>query len=157
MNTVFKHYAAALLPFFILVIGASQTVLHAGFNLQVDIPFAVLVLGAIITFIVQLLPSGWQGALKTGVAIVTTILSALLPFVLPGTVHLSQSVPVVAIAILNAIATEFGVQIRTAPMINAGTAVPGVAADISSLPPTTSSIGILPDMTTPTVPPQAGV
>jgi hypothetical protein len=133
MNTAFQKYAAALLPFAVLVIGASQTVLHAGFNLQVDIPFAVIVLGAILTFVVRLLPAGWQGGLKTGIAIVTTILSAALPFVLPGTVHLSASVPVVVVAILNALATELGVQIRTNP-IDAGTAVPGVPADVSSLP-----------------------
>ena len=30
MSTIFQKYAAALLPFFILVIGASQTVLKEG-------------------------------------------------------------------------------------------------------------------------------
>jgi len=121
-NTLFSKYAAALLPFFVLVVGASQTVLHAGFNLQVDIPFAIIVLGAILSFIVPLINKAWQGGLKTGIALATTVLSAVLPFVLPGTVHLSASLPVVIVAVLNALATELGVYIRVNPLIDAGTA-----------------------------------
>jgi hypothetical protein len=103
---MFQKYAAALLPFFVLVVGASQTVLHAGFNLQVDIPFAIVVLGAILSFRFPLINKAWQGGIKTGIAIATTILTALLPFVLPGTFHLSASLPIVIVAVLNAIATE---------------------------------------------------
>jgi hypothetical protein len=117
MNTIFSKYAAALLPFFVLVIGASQTVLHAGFNLQVDIPFAVVTLGAVLSFLVPLVNKAWQGGLKTGIAIATTLLSALLPFVLPGTVHLSASLPIVIVAVLNALATELGVYIRVNPLV----------------------------------------
>lgn len=115
MNTVFQKYAAALLPFFVLVIGASQTVLKTGWDATIDIPFAIIVLGAVVTYIVKLLPSGWQGGVKTGVAIVTTVLAAIVPFFLPGRFHLSASLPVFIVAVLNALATEFGVQIRVAP------------------------------------------
>lgn len=129
MSTIFQKYAAALLPFFILVVGASQTVLHFGADQPVDwnaiITFAIVVLGAIVTFIVKLLPSAkWQGALKTGVAILTTILSALLPFVLPGGFDPDVSVPIIIVAVLNAIATEFGVQIRTSDNAVSGGVVP---------------------------------
>lgn len=135
MSTIFQKYAAALLPFFILVVGASQTVLHFGADQAVDwnaiITFAIVVLGAVITFIVKLLPNAtWQGALKTGVAILTTILSALLPFVLPGGFDPDVNVPVIIVAVLNAIATEFGVQIRTGDSPMEG----GVVADPTSLP-----------------------
>lgn len=131
MSTIFQKYAAALLPFFILVIGASQTVLKEG---PVDwvaiLTFAILVLGAVVTFIVKLLPSAtWQGALKTGIAILTTILSALLPFVLPGGFDPSVNVPIIIVAVLNALATEFGVQIRTTQVTSTG-----VAPDPASLP-----------------------
>lgn len=115
MNTVFQKYAAALLPFFILVIGASQTVLGKGFDLQVIVPFAIIVLGAIATFIVKLIPGKWQGGLKTGVAIAATILSAVVPFLLPSGFSFSANAPIVIVAILNALATELGVQIRIAP------------------------------------------
>lgn len=125
MSTIFQKYAAALLPFFILVVGASQTVLHFGADTPMDwnaiITFAIVVLGAVITFIVRLVDVRWQGALKTGVAIVTTILSALLPFVLPGGFDPNVNVPVIIVAVLNAIATEFGVQIRTTAVNTSGT------------------------------------
>lgn len=117
MSTIFQKFAAALLPFFILVIGASQTVLKPGpVDWNAVIVFAILVLGAVVTFIVKLLPGTWQGGLKTGIAIITTILSALLPFVLPGGFDLSVNVPIIIVAVLNALATEFGVQIRTTPV-----------------------------------------
>jgi hypothetical protein len=116
MNTTLQKYAAALLPFFVLVVGASQTVLKDPTDWQADITFLILVLGAVATFVVKLIPSlKWQGALKTGIAILTTILSAVLPFVLPGGFDPSVSVPIIIVAVLNAISTEFGVQIRTAP------------------------------------------
>jgi hypothetical protein len=131
VSTVFQKYAAALLPFFILVIGASQTVLKEPVDWNAIITFAILVLGAIVTFIVRLLPSRWQGALKTGVAILTTILSALLPFILPGGFDPSVNVPIIIVAVLNALATELGVQIRRdEPLPGA----PGTVADPASVP-----------------------
>ncbi len=144
-NTIFGKYAAALLPFFVLVVGASQTVLHAGFNLQVDIPFALIVLGAIVSFIVKLLPRGWQGGLKTGIALTTTVLSAVLPFVLPGTFRLSESLPVVIVAILNALATELGVYIRVNPLIDAGTAgtTPSVITNVTNVAPAAVGSGTI--------------
>lgn len=122
MSTIFQKYAAALLPFFILVIGASQTV-FAGDSTDWNaiITFAILVLGAVLTYIVPLTESKWQGALKTGIAILTVILSALLPFILPGGFDPTVNVPIIIVAVLNALATEFGVQIRTTPVNSAGT------------------------------------
>jgi hypothetical protein len=115
-SNVFAKYAAALLPFFILTIGASQTVLKDPTNWQGDLVFGILVLGAVGTFIVKLVPSiAWQGALKTGIAVVTTILSALLPFVLPGGFDPSVSVPIIIVAVLNALSTELGVYVRVNP------------------------------------------
>jgi hypothetical protein len=128
MSTIFQKYAAALLPFFILVVGASQTVLQDPKNLTVIVTFAILVAGAVATYIVKLLPGGWQGGVKTGIAILTTILSAVLPFLLPGGFTPGANLPVVAVAILNALATEFGVQIRTDPVVSGG-----VVADPTSV------------------------
>jgi hypothetical protein len=121
MSTVFQKYAAALLPFFILVVGASQTVLKAPIDWNATITFGILVVGAVATFIVKLVPLKWQGALKTGIAILTAILSAILPFVLPGGFDPSVNWPIIIVAILNALATEFGVQIRTTEVNSGGT------------------------------------
>ena len=113
MNTVFQKYAAALLPFAVLVVGASQTVLQDPTNWLNNLLFAIIVLGAVVTYIVKLIPdAAWQGRAKTGVAIVTTILTAVLPFVLPGGFDPAASLPVIIVAILNALSTELGVQIR---------------------------------------------
>ena len=132
MSTIFQKYAAALLPFFILVVGASQTVLKFGQapDWNAIVTFAIVVLGAVLTFVVKLVAARWQGALKTGIAILTTILSALLPFILPGGFDPSVNVPVIIVAVLNAIATEFGVQIRTGDNAVSG----GIVTDPAAVP-----------------------
>jgi hypothetical protein len=112
MNT-FTKYAAALLSFLILVLGATQTVLKHPTDLTVLIPFGIVVLGAIATFFVPLIQNTiWQGRIKTGIAILTTILATLVPFLLPGGFVPGTSWPVVFVAIFNALATELGIQIR---------------------------------------------
>lgn len=131
MSTIFQKYAAALLPFFILVVGASQTVLKDPVEWNAIVTFAILVLGAIISFIVPLAPTRWQGGVKTSVAIITTVLSAVLPFILPGGFDPSVNVPIIIVAVLNALATEFGVQIRRdTPTVGA----PGLVPDPDSVP-----------------------
>jgi len=130
MSTIFQKYAAALLPFFVLVIGGSQTVFGGGkpFDWSTFVPYLILVLGAIVTYIVKLLPGGWQGAAKTGIAIITTILSAILPFLLPGGWNPDYSWQIILVGVLTAVATEFGVQIRTTPVNDAGVS-PDPASD----------------------------
>lgn len=120
MSTVFQKYAAVLLPFLILVVGASQTILADPTNWSSNITFGIVVVGAVVTYLLRLVPLKWQGALKTGAAIVTAVLSAVLPFVLPGGFVPDVNLPVVFVAVLNAIAVELGVQIRVsdAPLAN---------------------------------------
>lgn len=133
MSTIFQKYAAALLPFFVLVFGASATVFpKAGepVDWNATAQFVVLVLGAVVTYLVPLLSAKWQGAAKTGVAIAAAIVSALLPFVLPGGFDPSVSVPVIIVAVLNVLSTELGVQIRTGGNAVSG----GTVADAASQP-----------------------
>lgn len=108
---VFETYAAALLPFFVLVVGGLTEVVknpHAATIL----PFLILVLGTALTYVVPLLPSGWQGVFKTGVPIVTTVIAALVVYAQDGTLNWGNSA-VIIVGALSALATEFGVQIRT--------------------------------------------
>jgi hypothetical protein len=114
MNTIFQRYAASLLPFFVLVTGAATTIWNKPLNWNADITFLIVVLGAVVTYIVALSPGKWQGKLKTGIAILTTLLAAVLPFVLPGGFKPESSIPVILVAVFNALSVEFGVQIRTA-------------------------------------------
>ena len=137
MNTVFQKYAAALLPFLVLVVGASQTVLQDPLNWVSNVTFLILVFGAIVTYVVKLVPDvAWQGRVKTGVAIVTTILVAVLPFLIPSGFDPSATIPVLIIAILNALATELGVQIRVDDTARHLAVLPAVVApaDPSSVP-----------------------
>jgi hypothetical protein len=115
MNAIFQRYAAAFLPFLIIVIGASQTVIAHPKDVASDVTFFLLVLGNILSFIVPLLKTAWQGGAKTGIAIVTVVVAAVLPFLLPTGFQPGVSIPIIVVAVLNAVAIEFGVQIRTAP------------------------------------------
>lgn len=133
MSTIFQKYAAALLPFFVLVVGASATVFpQAGepADWNAIAQFVVLVLGAVITYLVPLVATKWRGAAKTGVSIVAAIISALIPFLLPGGFDPSVSVPVIVVAVLNVISTELGVQIRTGDNAVSG----GIVTDPASAP-----------------------
>jgi len=132
MNSTLQRYAAVLLPFFVLTVGATDTVLKHPGDLTVTVPFAILVLGAIGTYVAKLLDAKWQGGLKTGIAIATTILSAVLPFILPGGFDPAVSVPVIIVAVLNALATQLGVAIRVDPVL--ATANAAGVHNISSLP-----------------------
>lgn len=110
---VLQKYATALLSLAVLVLGALATALTGVVSAVDIIQLVTLFLGGIVTFIVPLLAGGWRGGVKTGVAIATTILSAIVPFVVAGHITPAQVVLVV-VAAINAAATELGVQIRLA-------------------------------------------
>jgi hypothetical protein len=108
----FTRYLAALLPAAILIIGALQPVLDNPTDWTIIVQFALLVIGTAVAYGLKLLPSGWQGAAKTGAQIVTVILTALVPFLLPGGFDPAVNWTLIIVGVLNAVATEFGVQIR---------------------------------------------
>jgi glucan phosphoethanolaminetransferase (alkaline phosphatase superfamily) len=108
----FSKYAAALLPFAIIIVGALQTVIDDPTNWSVIVAFALLVLGTFVAYVLKLVPGKWQGRLKTGAQIVTVVLTAAVPFILPTGFDPEANITIIVVAILNAIATEFGVQIR---------------------------------------------
>lgn len=109
----FTRYLAALLPVAIIVIGGFQAVLDNPGNWVVIIQFALLVVGTAAAYIVKLVPDAiWQGRAKTGAQIITVILTALVPFVLPGGFDPAANTTLIVVGVLNALATEFGVQVR---------------------------------------------
>lgn len=111
-ESLFTRYLAALLPVAIIVIGGLQSVLDNPTNWAVILQFALLVIGTAVAYVVKVVPTGWQGRLKTGAQIVTVILTALVPFILPGGFDPSVNATLIVVAVLNALATEFGVQVR---------------------------------------------
>lgn len=109
----FTRYLASLLPVAIIVIGGLQFVLDNPGNWIVITQFALLIVGTATAYLVKLVPdSRWQGRAKTGAQLITVVLTALVPFLLPGGFDPSVSVTLIVVAVLNAIATEFGVQVR---------------------------------------------
>lgn len=109
----FTRYLAALLPVAIIIIGGLQAILDNPGNWVVTVQFALLVIGTAVAYIVKLSPNAvWQGRLKTGAQIVTIVLTALAPFLLPGGFDPAVNATLIIVAVLNALATELGVQVR---------------------------------------------
>lgn len=107
---MFPKYAPALLNLTIIILVALKTLTLDVGSLE---QFALLLIGGVVTFIVPLVADArWSGRLKTGAAILTAILVALVPFASQGW-HLSKDqIITVALAALAALAVELGVQIR---------------------------------------------
>jgi len=82
------------------------------------ITFAILVLGAVLSTIVKILPTGWQGRAKVGISLVAVVLVAVLPFV-KGNFNPVTDIPLLGIALVNAITTQLGVAIRVTPALDA--------------------------------------
>ena len=109
---MFQKYAPALLNVVFIALVALKTLT---FNTGSIEQFALLIIGAVVTFIVPLTSAKWQGYLKTGTGIVIAVLTALVPLASQGW-HLTQAQWItVVIAGVSALAVELGVQIRTAP------------------------------------------
>jgi hypothetical protein len=137
-----RKYAAAILPAIIILLGALQTALADGI---VDVTeggqLIALTAGVGGTYLVRLVDGPWAGALKTGSAILAAIATLIIPLVLGFS---WQALVIVALAALQVLATEIGVQYRTAPL-DAGTVAAGEVAVITSLPdPYSEGLGTLP-------------
>lgn len=112
VESPFTRYLAALLPVAIILIGALQPVLDNPTDWTVIVQFALLVIGTGAAFGLRLLPAGWQAAAKTGAQLATVVLTALVPFLVPGGFDPAVNAPLIIVAVLNAVATELGVRIR---------------------------------------------
>ena len=108
----FTRYLAALLPVAIIIIGGLQPVLDNPNDWTTIVQFGLLVVGTAVAYGLRLVPGRWQGALKTGAQVVTVVLTAVAPFLLPGGFDPQVSWTLIIVGVLNALATEFGVQIR---------------------------------------------
>jgi hypothetical protein len=115
-----RHYAAAILPAIIILLGALQTALADG---VVDVTeggqLIAVTAGVIGTFFVKIVEGPWEGVLKTGSAILAAVATLIIPLVLGFS---WQSLVIVALAALQVLATEIGVEWRVKPVLDAGTA-----------------------------------
>lgn len=106
-----NRYATTLLNLALLALTALVT-LH--YDIASIGQFVVLILGGVATFVVPVADAKWAGKLKTGVAIVTALVAAVIPFLVQGAITPSQVFTVI-LAGVTAFAVELGVQIRTIP------------------------------------------
>lgn len=111
--TVFRTYAAALLPAVITLLGALQLAIadniidetEAG---QLIVTFA----GVVITYLVPVFDGKWRGLFKTGFSVLAAVGTLIVPLVTGFT---WTALVIFGLALLNAVATEIGVQIRDVP------------------------------------------
>lgn len=106
-------FASALMQFALLALGAFVLIPATSYGDPVTwLQFGALVAGAVASVWVPLAPVAWRAAFKTGVVVVAGALSAAIPLIVDGRFPV-ESVPLLALAVLQVLATETGVQIRT--------------------------------------------
>lgn len=131
LNTVGTKYATALLSFITVLATPLTAMLAAPVTTIAIWQFVAVAAGAVGAFIVPLAPTTWQGFFKTGVAILGAVAAAVIPIVAQE--WTAQSTLIVVMAVVNILATELGVVIRTdtkvAPQNAAG------VFDVSSMIP----------------------
>jgi hypothetical protein len=125
MNIIVSRYSSTLLPLAIGVLGILQAAQAAGRSTLLDwqtlTQVALLLVGTGVIYWLPLVDARWQGAAKTGAAVGFAVLSAVVALVPDG--HFTKANAILVItAIVKAVATELGVQIRTdaAKVIDAG-------------------------------------
>jgi hypothetical protein len=128
---MFQKYAAAVISILLTAFAFLKTAFADELDAAELWQLIALVAGAVITFLVPLVPGKWAGALKTGAAALAAVATAVVPFALQGTLTYEQ-LSIVALALLNALGVEVGVQARKS-VIDAGTAAPGAPVDITEV------------------------
>lgn len=132
VQTVAQRYAPALISFAVLVLGAVQAAASTGpFNAVIILQLVALALGSVLTYFLPLVDTKWQGALKTGVELLTAAIALVLPYVIEGHITGPQ-VLLVIIGVIKAATTQVGVAIRVDPKV-APVSAAGVF-DVTTLP-----------------------
>jgi len=106
-----QKYASAIILFVSVAITPLAALLAGPFSWTAVWQYVAVVLAAVGSYLVPLLPKGWQGFGKTGIGILGAVVAAIIP-VWTGTWD-RATVLVLVMAIIQAIGTELGVQIRT--------------------------------------------
>ena len=129
MNLVTQKYAAALLPFAVVILTAFQASADDGIDRVEALQLAAIVAANIVVFLVPLLPNGWHGAFKVGAAVIGALVTAWIPIV--NNAWDGGTITVLVLAALNALAVQLGVSIRLSAVAGAiaDTAVPNAAIE----------------------------
>ncbi|UAJ16131.1 membrane protein [Microbacterium phage RikSengupta] len=108
---ILNKYAVALLQVLLLFVAALQAALTDGLITPTEYwQLAGLFVGAVVTYYARILDAGWAGALKVAGAVLGALIAAVIPFLTTG--WTSEAIAIVALAVINALATQFGVDMR---------------------------------------------
>jgi hypothetical protein len=112
MNTLIQKYGAALLPALATLLTTFQLFRQDGVIDETERgQFLILIAGLIVTYAVPLVKGRWAGALKTGAQLVAAVGMLVFPLISGG--FETDALIVFALALVNALLTEIGVQART--------------------------------------------
>lgn len=116
MNNTLQRYAPSVLSFLVLVVGGLQAAVASGpITWVVVAQLAVLILTTATTWLVPLVDSRWRGRAKTGLELVGVVLTLALPYIAAGRISAAE-ILLVVVAVIKAIGTELGVQLRVDPV-----------------------------------------
>lgn len=124
-----QKYGAALISIALVAFAFLKTALADSIDAAEVAQLIALVAGAVIVYLVPLVPIRWSGALKTGAAVLAAAMTAIVPFLLQGTITPEQWT-IVALAVLNALGVEVGVQARAS----------GIVADTATGQPVSTAV-----------------
>jgi hypothetical protein len=124
-SSTFQKYAVAIFSVLLTGFGgvtALTVALHAStptiVKVSAVVAFGILLLGAVLRYAVPVVPARWQGAAKVSVGVVIAVAVAVVPF-FTGGFNLATDLPLIGIAVLEALATQLGVTVRVDNLIDA--------------------------------------
>lgn len=108
---VLNKYLVALLQVLLLFVAALQAALTDGLITPTEYwQLAGLFVGAVVTYYARILDKGWAAGLKVMGAVLGALIAAVIPFLTSG--WTPEAAAIVALAVINALATQFGVDMR---------------------------------------------
>ena len=114
-----QKYGAALISIALVAFAFLKSAFADDLDAAEVAQLVALVAGAIITFLVPLVPGSWAGLLKTGASALAAAATAVVPFILQGYLTPEQWT-IVILAVLTALGVEVGVQARTSALVATG-------------------------------------
>jgi hypothetical protein len=118
-STLIQKYAPTIFSAAITVFGGLQVLVSTGHSLVDILQFVALLITTATTF-------GLRGRWKVGLEVVGVLVVAVLPFAINQQISWPNAL-LIAVAVVKALATHFGVTIRNDVTIGGGTALPTVA------------------------------
>ncbi len=112
---VSSKYLTPLLTIGVIVGAAFQTAVVGGISIVEALQLLGLLVGAIVTYLVPVLATGWAAAGKVGGAVLGAILAAAVPvfdYANGGVGFTAETITMIAFAGLSALAAQFGVDQR---------------------------------------------